>query len=394
VKLGRQAPGALVPVAILLVVALLAAPALAGNTVTATGDIPAQPPVAQFTGIPTSGTVPLTVQFTDQSTHTPASWMWEYQKSGTSTWTQFSVAQNPAYTFAATGTYSIRLTATNAGGSGTVAKTGYITVSTPLAPVAAFTATPTSGYAPLAVQFTDQSTNNPTSWKWEYKLSSGSWTQFSTAKNPAYTFAATGTYGIRLTATNAGGSGTVTKTGYITVSTPPKPVAAFTATPTSGLPPLAVQFTDQSRNSPTSWKWEYQKVGTSTWTQFSTAQNPAYTFTTIGQYSIRLTATNAGGSGTLTKTGYITVGHCGVIIPSFTGSPTSGAKPLIVQFKDGSSGPVDTWEWDFQNDGTYDNTVQNPSFTYTAKNKYSVKLRVTNACATGIMIRYTYINVQ
>ncbi|HVN66124.1 MAG TPA: PKD domain-containing protein, partial [Methanomicrobiales archaeon] len=83
----------------------------------------------------------------------------------------------------------------------------------------------------------------------------------------------------------------------------------------------------------------------------------------------------------------------GIIIPYFTGSPTSGAKPLTVQFKDGSSGPVDMWEWDFQNDGTYDSTVRNPSFKYTAKGTYSVKLRVTNACATGTMIRYSYIKV-
>jgi PKD repeat protein len=72
----------------------------------------------------------------------------------------------------------------------------------------------------------------------------------------------------------------------------------------------------------------------------------------------------------------------------------SGPKPLTVMFTDRSSGPVDTREWDFQNDGTYDSTLQNPSFTYTVKKKYSVKLRVTNACATGVMIRYNYINVQ
>jgi PKD repeat protein len=51
------------------------------------------------------------------------------------------------------------------------------------------------------------------------------------------------------------------------------------------------------------------------------------------------------------------------------------------------------WEWDFQNDGTYDSTVRNPSFKYTAKGTYSVKLRITNACATGTMIRYSYIKV-
>jgi hypothetical protein len=69
------------------------------------------------------------------------------------------------------------------------------------------------------VQFTDQSTNNPTSWKWEYSTG-GTWTQFSTSKSPSYQFTSAGTYSIRLMATNAGGSNTVTKDDYIHVTLP------------------------------------------------------------------------------------------------------------------------------------------------------------------------------
>jgi len=386
-----RAGSIIAPLAILIALALLATPALAGNTVTFTGEITAVPaPVAQFTGSPLSGTAPLTVAFTDQSTGSITAWAWDFDNNGVDD----SNAQNPSYTYTTAGAYTVKLTVTGPGGTDDEVKVNYITVTAPVKPVAAFIATPTSGYAPLTVQFTDQSTNNPTSWKWEYKKGSGSWTQFSTVQNPSYTFTATGTYSIRLTATNAAGSNTLTKSSYITVSKPIKPVAAFTATPTSGLPPLVVQFTDQSSNSPTSWKWEYQKSGTSSWVQFSTEQNPSYTFTTVGKYSIRLTATNSAGSNTLTKSNYIQVGQCGLVIASFTGSPTSGIKPLTVQFTDKSYGPVDTWEWDFQNDGTWDSTLQNPSFTYTKKGKYSVKLRVTNACSSSTMIRYSYINVQ
>jgi PKD repeat protein len=380
--------------AVLVIVALLAAPAFAGNTLTASGEIlSVPPPVAAFSGSPLSGAAPLAVAFdASASDGVITSYAWDFNNDGTTDLT--TATATASYTYAAAGTYSVKLTVIGPGGADDEAKANYITVTAPQKPVAAFTGTPTSGVAPLTVQFTDQSTNNPTSWKWEYKKGSGSWTQFSTAQSPSYTFTATGTYSIRLTATNAAGSNTLTKTNYLTVSAPPKPVAAFTATPTSGLPPLTVQFTDQSTNNPTSWKWEYQKVGTSTWTQFSTAKNPSFTFITVGQYSIRLTATNAAGSGTVTKSGYITVGRCGILIPIFTGSPTSGKAPLTVQFTDGSSGPVDSWEWDFQNDGTFDSTLKNPSFTYTAKKKYSVKMKISNACATGIMLRGSYINVQ
>jgi PKD repeat protein len=122
------------------------------------------PPVAAFTGTPTSGTTPLTVYFTDQSTNTPTSWNWTFGNGATST------AQNPSYTYTSAGTYTVSLTATNADGSDVETKTSYITVSEPATypPVAAFTGTPTSGDYPLTVSFTDQSTNTPTSWSWTF----------------------------------------------------------------------------------------------------------------------------------------------------------------------------------------------------------------------------------
>jgi PKD repeat protein len=81
------------------------------------------------------------------------------------------------------------------------------------APTAAFTASPTSGSAPLAVQFTDTSTDAPTSWSWNFGDGSG----VSTTQNPAHTYTAAGTYTATLTATNAQGSDPASKT--ITVTT-------------------------------------------------------------------------------------------------------------------------------------------------------------------------------
>ncbi|RZK53247.1 MAG: PKD domain-containing protein, partial [Hymenobacter sp.] len=53
------------------------------------------------------------------------------------------------------------------------------------------------------VQFTDQSTNAPTSWRWDFGDNTS-----STQQNPLHTYAAAGTYQVRLTATNAAGSTT------------------------------------------------------------------------------------------------------------------------------------------------------------------------------------------
>lgn len=78
---------------------------------------------ADFSGTPLSGEIPLTVQFTDLSTGSPTSWSWSFGDGGTST------AQNPTHTYVTSGTYTVSLTATNANGSDTVTKTGYITVN-------------------------------------------------------------------------------------------------------------------------------------------------------------------------------------------------------------------------------------------------------------------------
>ncbi len=91
-----------------------------------------------------------------------------------------------------------------------------------------------------------------------------------------------------------------TKTG-IRPPLPDPPQANFTADITSGLPNLTVSFTDLSTQYPTSWSWNFGDGGV------STLKNPIYTYTIPGNYTVSLTATNAGGSTTMTKIGYIRV---------------------------------------------------------------------------------------
>lgn len=82
---------------------------------------------------------------------------------------------------------------------------------------------------------------------------------------------------------------------------PPPLVAAFSATPISGCAPLAVNFTDQSTGSPTSWNWIFGDGGT------STAQNPSHQYAGAGTYDVTLTVTNTYGSNSTIKTNFITV---------------------------------------------------------------------------------------
>jgi PKD repeat protein len=258
------------------------------STIPATTPTAVPGPATNFSGTPLSGTVPLNVTFTDLSTGFPSQWAWAFGDGNTST------IKNPLHTYTAAGTYSVTLTASNAGGNNSVTKTGYITVTVP-APVANFSGTPLSGTVPLNVTFTDLSTGSPNQWAWAFGDGNT-----STIKNPLHTYTAAGTYSVTLTASNAGGNNSVTKTGYITV-TAPAPVANFTATPISGTAPLGIQFNDTSSGTPTSWAWVFGDGGT------STLQNPTHTYSTTGTYSVTLTASNAGGNNSITKTGYITV---------------------------------------------------------------------------------------
>jgi PKD repeat protein len=172
--------------------------------------LPASSPVAGFAADTVSGTVPLTVTFTDQSTNTPTSWAWTFGDGGTSD------QQNPSHQYTTAGTYTVTLTATNSAGSDDETKTNYIAVGeSAVAPVAAFSGTPTTGTAPLPVTFTDASTNVPTSWAWTFGDSD---TTNATMQNPVHTYVSAGTYTVTLTATNAGGSNTTTRTNYISAT--------------------------------------------------------------------------------------------------------------------------------------------------------------------------------
>lgn len=101
------------------------------------------------------------------------------------------------------------------GGSGGVGARGCVSFTyadPPPPPVAAFSGTPLSGFKPLTVQFTDSSTNTPTTWAWQFGDG-----ETSAIKNPSHQYMNVGTYTVTLTAGNLGGSDAEVKTGYVVV---------------------------------------------------------------------------------------------------------------------------------------------------------------------------------
>ncbi len=275
--------------------------------ITVTASVPPAP-VAAFTADVTSGTAPLTVQFTDQSTNSPTQWNWSFGDGN------FSILQNPLHVYEPAGTYTVTLNATNAGGFDLMTRADYITVTGAVipAPVAAFTADVTNGTAPLSVQFTDQSTGSPTEWNWSFGDGN-----FSILRNPLHVYEPAGTYTVTLNATNAGGSDQMTRVDYINVTGEviPAPIAAFTATPTSGTIPLTVTFTDTSANAPTAWNWSFGDGN------FSSARHPVYTYPDDGLYTVSLNASSSTGYNISVRTNYINATYPRPVIASVTPSP-------------------------------------------------------------------------
>lgn len=84
-----------------------------------------QPPVPNFSSNYVAGSCVNPIQFTDLTTNAPTSWLWDFGDGTTST------LQNPSHQYAATGTYTVSLSATNANGTATTTRPGAVTVQVP-----------------------------------------------------------------------------------------------------------------------------------------------------------------------------------------------------------------------------------------------------------------------
>jgi PKD repeat protein len=167
--------------------------------------------------------------------------------------------------------------------------------------VANFSANLTTINAGSSVNFTDLSTNNPTSWSWTFE---GAQTATSALQNPSnIVYPTAGVYDVALTVSNAFGSDTESKTNYITVNVVNPLIADFTADKIVIERGEVVHFTDISSGNPVFWSWEIEG-GDPTLVHL---QNPAVVFDFAGSYDVKLTVYRAGGYDVEIKYDYIQV---------------------------------------------------------------------------------------
>jgi PKD repeat protein len=111
--------------------------------------------------------------------------------------------------------------------------------------------------------------------------------------------------------------------------------AVFSSSPSSGAPPLVVQFSDGSTGYPVGWNWDFGDGGN------SNRQNPTHVFGSSGTYTVSLTISNATGSTSSTT-------HP-IIVSTNPPSP-SGISPG--QGTQGSSVPISVYGTGFVNGAT------------------------------------------
>jgi PKD repeat protein len=273
--------------------------------------------------------------------------VWRYNTSST-------FIQNPVHNYTSSGSFNVTLQTYNGDTVNQTKKNGYITVTYNAPPVASFTTNTTTGVDPTGVQFTDTSTLVPNAWNWSFRNVTGNNTEvfFSTAQNPTYAFGV-GSWSIKLRATNPLGENTSTQTTFINVSVASAPISSFSTNATGGMSPVSIQFTDTSVNPPDTWNWSFTNISgnnTEVWFSSGSTQNPKYTFG-IGNWKIRLMASNYVGQNISTQTTFINVTlYPTAPIVNFTSNITTGVEPTSAQFTDDSTGSPTGWTWWFGNE--------------------------------------------
>lgn len=238
--------------------------------------------VADFSSDITKGCAPLVIhQFTDISSGNPTKWLWDFGNGNTST------QKNPGAIYFNPGSYTVKLTVTDASGkTSSVTKNNFIVVNS--SATVNFFANDTVDCVPLNVEFTDKSSGVSgaiTNWQWDF----GDGTT-SDQQNPSHNFTGAGDFSITLKVTNSFGCASVqTKPSYIRVNTLPK--ANFTSvSAVTCNPPVQVNFTNASTGGPIATSFWNFGDGTT-----SSSLNPSHLYSNAGTYQVTLSVTNRGG---------------------------------------------------------------------------------------------------
>jgi PKD repeat protein len=261
------------------------------------------------------------------------------------------------------------------------------------APTVAPSASPTSGLAPLAVQF-QANAQDPdgtvVAYAWDFDNSDGLQNE-STVADPSHTYNRAGSYVATVTARDDAGN---TATGSVRVLVRSEgnapPTIRITAQPTQGESPLLVSFdavADDPDNEAVNVTWDFDlSDGVQ---KEATGLHVTHTFERSGKYTVLATARDPSGA-TATDSATIVVASTGTAKGVDEGplrinaDHPEGRAPLRVQFSVSSTDPriqPQTYSWDF-GDGTALDASQGPTHVFDRSGRFTVVVRVTDSNGT------------
>ena len=284
----------------------------------------------------------LAVSFTEAATN-ETSYSWNFGDGGTST------LANPSHTYAAPGTYTVILVATNSCGSNTF--TQVVNVSCPTASLVASAA---------STSFCEGTTSllTATSGFDSYQWYNGT-TAIAGAINNTYTANTSGSYSV------IGNNGLCDyASGVIDLTMNPLPVSSFSNS-ASG---MVVNFTETASNE-TSYSWNFGDGTT------STLANPSHTYGAPGSYTVILVATNSCGSNTFTQV--VTIACSAITADVYTSSGSTyfcqGSSLQLL-----TSETYSSYQWYFNSDSI--SGAVDPTYTAEAAGFYSFTAMNSEGC--------------
>ncbi len=260
-------------------------------------------------------------------------------------------------------------------------------------PVVSVSASPQSGTSPLSVIFTITAEDDDgliAEYAWDFD-GDGVFDDNSAA-NPSplpHDYLMSGTYNAKIRVTDNEGSWDVDS---VSIQVLPEPdnlmpiITAIAASPTVSVPLSPVNFTAVANDPDGSvivWEWDFENDGLVD----STEQNPSFAFASEGLYTSKLTVTDNDGDYAVGYTSVAVQVLPGNIPPSIIdtrATPEFGRSPLTVTFTSSatdSDGTIALFEWDFENDASFDYSDGNNGDTthdYMTAGFYTARLRVTD----------------